>query len=94
MFCENWRVCEAVSRASARLGISIPEDLSVVGYGQNVQRMRGPVHFTAYVPNTSKVGESAAELLADLLSGAPKPTAPVIIEGALVEGDSVRSLMH
>ncbi|MDC0935311.1 substrate-binding domain-containing protein [Pirellulales bacterium] len=92
VFCENWRVCEAVSRASARLGLSIPEDISVVGYGLNVQRMRRPVHFTAYVPNTSKVGESAAELLADLLSGAQEPTAPVIIEGALVEGDSVLQL--
>jgi GntR family transcriptional regulator of arabinose operon len=92
LFCENWRVCEAVSRACTRLGLSIPQDISVVGYGLNVQKMRGPVRFTAYVPDTSKVGESAAELLANLLTGAEKPTAPVIIEGSLVEGDSVRQL--
>lgn len=92
VFCENWHVCGAITAACAKLKLTIPDDISVVGYGHNVRQMRGPVHFTAYVPSTSKVGESAAELLADLLSGKAKPSAPIVIEGALVEGDSVRQL--
>jgi DNA-binding LacI/PurR family transcriptional regulator len=36
IFCENWRVCQAVVKAAAKLQLKIPTDLSIVGYGQNV----------------------------------------------------------
>jgi GntR family transcriptional regulator of arabinose operon len=93
MFCENWRVCQAVLKAADRLGLRIPDDLSIVGYGQNVCEIHDPVPITAFVPETAKVGELAAELLGKLIGESLSQVKPVMVAGRLVERKSVRSLI-
>jgi GntR family transcriptional regulator, arabinose operon transcriptional repressor len=92
MFCENSRVCQAVIKAAARLGLQIPEDISVVGYGQNVCEIHEPVPITAYVPETSKVGEQAVELLSDLIAGRVQKAQPIVVPGRLLQRSSVVKL--
>jgi DNA-binding LacI/PurR family transcriptional regulator len=50
------------------------------------------VAITAYVPETTKVGEMAAELLFQLVEGKKPATQPVMVPGRLVERGSVRRL--
>jgi LacI family transcriptional regulator len=90
VFCENWRVCQAVVKAAGKLGLQIPGDLSLVGYGQNVCEIHEPVAITAFVPETARVGETAAELLFDLVEGKGSSQEPVMVAGRLIERDSVR----
>lgn len=92
IFCENWRVCQAVLRSAGKLGLNIPRDLSVVGYGQNVCEINDPVPVTAYVPETAKVGETAADLIARLVADSTVAIAPIMVPGRLVERGSVRHL--
>jgi GntR family transcriptional regulator of arabinose operon len=92
IFCENWRVCQAVLKAAAKLRLKVPYDLSIVGYGQNVCEINEPIPISAYVPETAKVGEMAAELLCGLVEGKTVSTQPVMVPGRLVERGSVRLL--
>jgi DNA-binding LacI/PurR family transcriptional regulator len=80
-------------KAADQLNLSVPDDLSLVGYGQNVLELTDPVPITAYVPETARIGEVAAELLGDMTSGkAPKRLAPIIIDGHLECRASVRQV--
>jgi DNA-binding LacI/PurR family transcriptional regulator len=92
VFCENWRVCQAVIKASSELNISVPNDLSLVGYGQNILEITDPVSVTAYVPNTAEIGEAAVRLLLKIVDGEEAPDEPVMIPGHIVIGASVQSL--
>lgn len=89
VFCENWRVCQAVVKAADRLGMRIPDDLSIVGYGQNVCEIHNPVPITAFVPETAKIGELSAELLGKLIGEPLSEVDPVLVAGRLVERKSV-----
>ena len=91
VFAENWQVCRAILAMAERLGVAVPEQLSVVGFGQNVSEIHDPVPITAYVPTHG--GDVGAALLADLITEDRKPpTEPLFIPGTLVLGDSVRRL--
>lgn len=92
IFCENWRVCNAVVRAASRVGLKIPNDLSIVGYGQNVCEINDPVPITTFVPETAKVGELAVELLGKLIVDNAPSVEPVKVAGRLIERGSVRHL--
>jgi GntR family transcriptional regulator of arabinose operon len=92
IFCENSRVCQAVVKAASTLGLEIPDDLSVVGYGQNVCEIDDPVSITAFVPETAKVGELAVEMLERLISAKDAQVEPLLVAGRLVQGGSVRRL--
>lgn len=92
IFCENSRVCQAVLKAASALGLKIPADLSIVGYGQNVCEINDPAPITAFVPETAKVGELAVELLERLISEKCPQVEPLLVAGRLVERGSVRSL--
>jgi DNA-binding LacI/PurR family transcriptional regulator len=92
IFAENWRVCQAMLAAANELGLKIPDDISLVGYGQNVQHLSAPVAITSYVPQAEGIGEELANILTSLADGKPIPHEPVFIPGRLVEGESVKSL--
>jgi DNA-binding LacI/PurR family transcriptional regulator len=92
VFAENWRVCRAVLTAADALGLRIPDDLSVLGYGQNILQMASSVAITAYVPDSRAIGEKAAELLIRIIRDGSAPKTPVALPGRLVERDSVRSV--
>jgi LacI family transcriptional regulator len=89
---ENWEVCRAVLRAADSLSLRIPEDISVVGFGQNVLEMASNVELTAYVPANAEVGSEAAEVLIRLMCGDPPPQQPMYFPGRLMIRESVRDL--
>ncbi len=92
VFAENWRVCEAVLGAAQQLNLRIPDDLSLVGYGQNVLHVASSVPLTAYVPDNVGAGQKSAELLAAIIDGHEPPFGPVTLPGHLVERASVREI--
>ncbi|MBQ4246977.1 MAG: substrate-binding domain-containing protein, partial [Ruminococcus sp.] len=75
------------------LGLSIPEDISVVGYdGINYSQLISP-KLTTYSQDTTKIGKIAARQLIALIEDPQTTFTEVItVEGSLVEGDSVAQL--
>lgn len=91
VFGENWRVCRAIVKTAQRRGLAIPRDLSIVGYGQNVLEINDPAPLTAYVPQTARIGQAAAELLVGLIHGEASGAAePITIPGHLEQRGSVQ----
>jgi len=90
VFAENSVICESVLRVAASLGMEIPRDLSLVGFGQNVLHVPSPARITAYVPDNEALGSHAAELITKAIDGATYPKATAIT-GQLVEGGTVVS---
>jgi DNA-binding LacI/PurR family transcriptional regulator len=92
IFAENWRVCQAMLAAANQLGLKIPDDISLVGYGQNVQRLSGPLGITSYVPEAEGIGEGLASIFISFAEGGPITEEPVFVPGRLIEGESVKTL--
>jgi DNA-binding LacI/PurR family transcriptional regulator len=93
VFAENSFTCEAVLRVASSLGMELPRDLSLVGFGQNVLHLVTPAKVTAYVPDNEAIGRRAAELIVELIDedgGDGERAHPfVAVDGKLVEGDTV-----
>jgi LacI family transcriptional regulator len=89
VFAENWRVCRATLKALDALRLRVPDDVSVLGYGQNVRQMASPIAITAYVPDSRGIGDRAVKLLIEIVSGRAVPADPTPVAGQLVEGRSV-----
>jgi DNA-binding LacI/PurR family transcriptional regulator len=92
IFAENWRVCQAMLAAANQLGLKVPDDISLVGYGQNVQHLSAPVAITSYVPDAAGIGGGLANILTSFAESRPIPNEPLFVPGSLVEGDSVKTL--
>ncbi|MEL4503311.1 LacI family DNA-binding transcriptional regulator [Luteococcus sp. H138] len=88
VLCANDRVAAGVFLAAARLGLRIPEDLSVVGYDDdpNVAPQLGLS--TVRLPHR-KMGEHAAALLLDRLEGKDLPTGEIAVDSPAVPRSSV-----
>ncbi len=74
-------------------GLSVPNDISVVGYdGQNVAQLIEP-RLTTYKQNTEQIGRMAAQKLIQLIEQ-PKSTLieRIVAQGELVQGKSVKRL--
>lgn len=92
IFAESWRVCQAMLAAANQLRLRIPEDISLVGYGQNVQHLSAPVAITSYVPQAELIGEQVANILTSFAERRSVPTEPVFVPGRLVERESVKTV--
>jgi GntR family transcriptional regulator, arabinose operon transcriptional repressor len=92
IFAENWRVCQAVMAAASQLGLRIPQDVSLLGYGQNSLQLSAPIVITSYVPDAERIGQQVAQILTMFADGLSVPGEPVFVSGRLVEGESVRVL--
>jgi LacI family transcriptional regulator len=87
-FCGNDEMAMQVYNAAARLGLSIPSDLSVVGFDDHRVFSEGlmPALTTVALPY-DQMGRIAADLLSDAIEG--KATATIIrVRGPLVERGS------
>jgi LacI family transcriptional regulator len=75
------------------LGLSIPDDISVVGYdGIAYSQLISP-KLTTYSQDTTKIGEIAAQQLVELIENPQTTFTEVItVDGSLIEGDSVAKL--
>lgn len=92
VFASDARVCVTVFAVAQELGLRIPEDLSLVGYGDNVLHIHSSVPVTAYAVQNERLAESAARLLIDLIQCSRSVSQSLVVPGRLVEGGSVRPL--
>ena len=77
----------------AALGLSIPGDISIVGYdGIRISRHLAP-HLVTYRQNMERIGQIAAEKLIAQIEQ-PKLTVPerITVSGEVYEGDTVRTI--
>lgn len=79
--------------AFEKLGLSVPNDVSVAGYdGITLSQVLSP-KLTTFKQDTYGLGKAAAEQLISLINKElPENIEPVVIEGSLLEGGSVRDL--
>jgi LacI family transcriptional regulator len=90
IFCANDLMAMGALDAAARMGLRVPEDLSVMGYDdQELARYTHPPLSTLVLPNY-EMGRKAAELLIDIAIHRKtlRPTT-VEIDGPLIERYSV-----
>jgi DNA-binding LacI/PurR family transcriptional regulator len=92
VFAENWRACQSILKVAAELGVSVPEDISLVAFGRNVLQLTYPLAITAYVPDYEQIGERTVELLLAVLRDDAVAERQIKIRGRLVERDSVRRI--
>ncbi|WP_235856857.1 LacI family DNA-binding transcriptional regulator [Occultella glacieicola] len=89
--CARDRVAVGVVLAAARLGLRVPQDVSVIGYDDetDVAAQMSPPLTTIDLPHR-RIGELAMELLLDnVLDGRPLPEQDVLVPCNLVVRDSV-----
>jgi len=89
IFASDWRPARAVLSAAQKLNLKIPEDLSLIACGENVQYLNSPVRITAYIPDNAGVGREMARVLIDIIDGRGAPAEPIYCRGKLLELDSV-----
>jgi GntR family transcriptional regulator of arabinose operon len=92
VFATEARTCETVFAVARELDLRVPEDLSLVGYGDNVLHIQSPVPVTAYAVQNDSLAENAARLLLDMIQGRASATQSLVVPGRLVEGATVRKL--
>ncbi|WP_394619569.1 GntR family transcriptional regulator [Lentzea sp. JNUCC 0626] len=84
VFCHGDRDAAALIVAARRLGLSVPGDLAVVAYDDEVAEV-GDVPLTAVSPPKSEVGALAAQLLLHRIDGGRTvPSQQVLIQPRLV----------
>jgi LacI family transcriptional regulator len=90
LLCANDRVATGAMLAAARLGLDVPDDLSVLGYDDdpNVARRMVPPLSTVVLPHR-EIGAQAMTVLLDLLAGEEPPAADVLLPCAPVPRGSV-----
>lgn len=88
--CANDRVAVGVVLAALGLGLSVPADLSVMGYDddENVAPEMAPPLTTVALPHHAMGWEAMTRLL-DVLDGGPDEPGLTLLPGPLVRRDSV-----
>ncbi|PBC59698.1 transcriptional regulator [Streptomyces sp. Tue6028] len=78
IFCYNDRVAAGVLHAATRLGIAVPDELSVIGYDdqEHMSAFLTPPLTTVGLPHRA-MGEAAARLLLDAIDSGRTPPATV-----------------
>ena len=93
--CYNDLVALGLHRALAELGLSVPDDVSIIGYGDLPMLEYLPVPLTTVRVPKLEMGETAARLLIGLIeSGASDAPERVNLETELVVRSSTRSLLE
>jgi LacI family repressor for deo operon, udp, cdd, tsx, nupC, and nupG len=91
MFGVTDHVALKVISVLKRIGIGVPEDISVVGYDGVVTSMnRDPVLTTIRQP-LKQLGERSVELLLDLIEHKVEPGKKELLPTALVAGGTARA---
>jgi len=85
VFCGNDEMALQVYNAAAELGLSIPSDLSVVGFDDYRLFSEGlrPA-LTTVALSYQRMGKIAADILLDSIAGEPAPAEVVRVQGPLV----------
>lgn len=68
-FCYNDQCALMVIQAIKDKGLSIPEDISIVGYDDSVATMQSEIKLTTILHPKKEMGKQAAKYMADMLEG-------------------------
>ena len=82
--CANDRSAIGVMLAAAQLGLSVPGDLSVVGYDDSPIASTHLLRLTTVDSRNAEIGAVAAERLVARIGGGPDTGAAVLLEPELV----------
>ena len=63
VFCVSDRIAERAVEAMISMGIRVPEDVSIIGFDDNIYRAGCPVPLSTVRQNFELIGQRAAELL-------------------------------
>jgi LacI family transcriptional regulator len=93
LLCANDLMALGAMEAAAEMGLSVPQDLSIMGYDdQELARYTHPPLTTLVLPNY-EMGRHAAEILIDTVqSGRPSRSGLIKVDGPVVERGSVLPL--
>ena len=84
IFCENDHVGAIVCRVAAILGLRVPEDLAVMGYGDNLVARFSEPPLTSVAPPAQAIGRIAASSLARWMETGEAPPADQVISGMIM----------
>lgn len=91
VFCATDTIAIGVEKAVAEIGLSVPEDISIVGFdGLGHERLAAPVITTVQQP-VYEIGKMLAQVLIERLDGSPDRVEK-LIEPTLLVGKSVKKL--
>ncbi|WP_274362009.1 GntR family transcriptional regulator [Paenibacillus thermotolerans] len=91
--CYNDELAVRLLEAVRRTGLSVPEDLSIVGFDDSSLSTATEVKLTTIVHPKTEMGEAAAEMLLSMMEGKPGDTVKdIIYVPELVVRDSTRPI--
>ncbi|MCD9024198.1 GntR family transcriptional regulator [Cohnella silvisoli] len=90
--CSNDYVALSVMQSAYRLGITVPEQLSVVGFTDFTFAELLPVPLTTVEKTAPELGTAAAKMLSELIADPTARHSPLVIPTRLKERKSVKSL--
>ena len=79
--------------ACADLGIRVPEDLSVMGFDDNLFSRLSRPRLTTMHQDAEYKGELSATLLIDMIGGKIPESRQIILKPELVERESVKTIV-
>lgn len=88
IYCENDHIAVIVVRVARHIGLRVPEDLAVVGYGENLVARFSSPPLTSVSPPAKAIGRAAAQTLDKWLEGEPPPPDQLINGASLVPRES------
>ena len=91
MFAFNDRLAYGAIRAIRNAGLSVPEDISVVGF-DNLNATLGTTEITSIEAHVSAIAEGAAQSLLWQIGGGRKVPLRINSQVELIEGSTVRAL--
>ena len=90
--CNNDQTASTVLHALEERGVSVPEQVSVVGYDDYLHPGLCSVALTTYAVDMDQMAKRGINLLIDKICGREYQRGIQVVEGWLVERDSVREL--
>jgi LacI family transcriptional regulator len=88
IYCENDHIAVIVIRVARSLGLRVPQDVAVVGYGENLVARFSAPPLTSILPPARMIGRAAAAMLQDWLTGGSQPPDRIIPGAALMARES------
>ena len=89
---EDYMACGAI-RAAKEFGLRVPEDLSVIGFG-NYSGAPSPVPLTTVDAFNGELGAKSLELITDILKGKAVPDRKIFVKPLLIERESCRKTIQ
>lgn len=89
LFVTNNRMAVGMLRALQEAGVSIPDEMNVIGFDELPWALELHPHLSLVRQPAYRIGQEAARLLVDCLRG-EKPALHIVLEAELVERDGVR----